>query len=338
MKAYAKMGKSLQYICEKTGKSPKTVRKHLLSPDEPMLKRKPRVLAAVPRRRELLYRLVQETKTIEVTWKAYAGQSREVTRRLQYVEPAYSNATALAQELARSGFQVTPWVVNHDLALAGYRMVRRKTVVSMDPALWAERLAWAKKIKPQLSRMVIGYADECAITLAKDSSIIFHYRRPTDPRLPRLSTRASGMREKLHLWVCIAPGFRKVVLFNSNVVSEKYCFDCLETIKSHFTTKNLFLIHDNAQVHKSFETSLYIEENGLKILEIPPHSPDFNMVEKVFSYLKPLVSSRHPTRENFKQIILEEFRKIPQKVFDSFIGGLKNSIDLCIRREGKFHD
>jgi transposase len=165
-----------------------------------------------------------------------------------------------------------------------------------------------------------------------------HYRRPGDPRMPQLRGRASGKVEKIHIWAFIAPGFRMIKLFDDTITSDAYIHECLDKIRAYCVANQVVIVHDNAQVHKCLATELYINESGLQLLPIPAHSPDFNMAEHVFAYLKQLVSARFPTRENFRQIIEEEFAGIPQRVFDGFLNGFEGALKVCIRRQGKHFD
>ena len=50
--------------------------------------------------------------------------------------------------------------------------------------------------------------------------------------------------------------------------------------------KNATLILDNAAFHKTQETRKIIEASPFRIIYLPPYSPDFNPIEKVFATLK----------------------------------------------------
>ncbi len=46
------------------------------------------------------------------------------------------------------------------------------------------------------------------------------------------------------------------------------------------------LILDNASFHKSAETRRLIEEEGCRLMFLPPYSPDLNPIEKCWANLK----------------------------------------------------
>lgn len=49
---------------------------------------------------------------------------------------------------------------------------------------------------------------------------------------------------------------------------------------------NQTIIMDNAAIHKGEKTREIIEKHGHELLFLPPYSPDFNPIEKVFGMLK----------------------------------------------------
>jgi transposase len=50
--------------------------------------------------------------------------------------------------------------------------------------------------------------------------------------------------------------------------------------------ENATIILDNAAFHKTPETRIIMEESPFHILYLPPYSPDFNPIEKVFAIIK----------------------------------------------------
>jgi transposase len=52
------------------------------------------------------------------------------------------------------------------------------------------------------------------------------------------------------------------------------------------------VIMDNLSPHKSSETLQFIEQVGAQVLFLPPYSPDFNPIEKMWSKLKEFLRSK----------------------------------------------
>jgi hypothetical protein len=49
---------------------------------------------------------------------------------------------------------------------------------------------------------------------------------------------------------------------------------------------NSVIVMDNASIHKSDALRAMVEQRGMKILFLPPYSPDYNPIEEAFSAIK----------------------------------------------------
>jgi transposase len=73
-----------------------------------------------------------------------------------------------------------------------------------------------------------------------------------------------------------------------------------------------FLI-DNAPWHKKDEVKRYCENNNIILLFLPPYSPEFNPIERVWSYLKSKIRQRFfKTSDIFKKFVFDLFTNINQ--------------------------
>jgi len=63
---------------------------------------------------------------------------------------------------------------------------------------------------------------------------------------------------------------------------------------------------DNATWHKTDKVKEFCEKNNITLLFLPPYSPEYNPIERVWSFLKSKVSQRFfPTANSFRQFIYE---------------------------------
>lgn len=83
-------------------------------------------------------------------------------------------------------------------------------------------------------------------------------------------------RSKKCLSPCLFTGTCNTQLFNT----------WLEKMLLPELPPNQTIIMDNAAIHKSEKTKEIIEKHGHELLFLPPYSPDFNPIEKVFGVLK----------------------------------------------------
>ena len=68
----------------------------------------------------------------------------------------------------------------------------------------------------------------------------------------------------------------------------------------------LAFIIDNATWHKTKKVKEFCEENSITLLFLPPYSPEFNPIERVWSFLKSKVRQRFfPTADSFRKFIYE---------------------------------
>jgi len=338
IRVWHKLKKSPTFIRNKLkGRACSTIRRHM-SNDPPMKqKRSRKVSKIVSKRRNLVYKYVEEYDWEEVRWKCWEGQKREVHRTRVYVKPLYPNASAIRRVLfEKHNIEVRQWTVWNDLRFGGYLWRKREKVVTMNPEHWEKRLTFCKEIRPLLRRgeLLLWYADECAISMAVDSTMVFHYRHMNQPCLPRWVGRASGKGEKVHIWACIGPGFRRMVMFDTTVTMEVYVDECLGVIWKDLKRNGATLIHDNASAHGK-DAKDFLEAKKCLTRELSPYSPDLNVIEQLWMHLKKRVFARYPTRDNFKKIIAEEFAAIPQSIIDGICESFPKRVDTCIENKGK---
>ena len=68
---------------------------------------------------------------------------------------------------------------------------------------------------------------------------------------------------------------------------------------------------DNASWHKTLAVKEYCEENKITLLFLPPYSPEYNPIERVWSFLKSKIKQNFfPTAKKFKDYVFELFDTI----------------------------
>ena len=68
---------------------------------------------------------------------------------------------------------------------------------------------------------------------------------------------------------------------------------------------------DNASWHKTFAVKEYCNENNITLLFLPPYSPEYNPIERVWSFLKSKIKQKFfQTANKFKSFIFELFENI----------------------------
>ena len=165
-----------------------------------------------------------------------------------------------------------------------------------------------------------------------------YVRRPPGEGFNRkyISTFKKFGGKKVMFWGFIKfSGERDLIVVENKLDSGKY-----QTILRENLMENLFLgeifQQDNAPCHVSVSTLNFLNENGFSILENwPPQSPDLNIIENVWSYLKRRVSKRNPKcLEELIRFSFQEFSKIPTVYIQKLYRSVPRRLQLAIKKKG----
>lgn len=64
-------------------------------------------------------------------------------------------------------------------------------------------------------------------------------------------------------------------------------------VREYYGDKPIAYIIDNASWHKTKKVREYCEENNITLLFLPPYSPEYNPIERVWSFLKSKVKNTY---------------------------------------------
>jgi transposase len=98
----------------------------------------------------------------------------------------------------------------------------------------------------------------------------------------------------------------------------------LEVVRKHYPMKKkLIIFTDNASWHKTKKVTQYCEENNIELWFTPPYAPEFNPIERVWSFMKSIVK-----KEIF--VTAQEFRKFVTELFNSIQNNYQRQLNnLC---------
>jgi putative transposase len=98
--------------------------------------------------------------------------------------------------------------------------------------------------------------------------------------------------------------------FKESSKAESIC-EFLEEIAEKNKKKIIILVLDNSKAHKADKTKTKAKELGIKLVFLPPYSPDLNPVEFIWKTVKREVSARFiRSKEHLRNIIKNEFMRI----------------------------
>lgn len=85
-------------------------------------------------------------------------------------------------------------------------------------------------------------------------------------------------------------------------------------IKANPLAKTIYIISDNARYYRNKELTQWIESTPIKPIFLPPYSPNLNIIERLWKFLrkKAINTKFYRKKEEFRKAILQFFKDIDQ--------------------------
>jgi len=103
-----------------------------------------------------------------------------------------------------------------------------------------------------------------------------------------------------------------VVYQDSKRLNEESTLDFLEKLRKKRPKGWIYLVLDNAGYHKTPRIKAFSEAVGIKLLYLPPYSPNLNLIERLWGKMQKDVLYNHyyPSFEGFKEACLNFLRRL----------------------------
>lgn len=77
---------------------------------------------------------------------------------------------------------------------------------------------------------------------------------------------------------------------------------------------NIYIVSDNARYYRDKELMAWIENTPIKPISLPPYSPNLNLIERLWKFMrKKIINTQfYRTKEKFRQAIVKFFTNIKQ--------------------------
>lgn len=211
------------------------------------------------------------------------------------------------------------------------RVLRKKMVVK--EVNRKKRLSWCREKRwwtvQQHWKKVI-FSDESKIMIGHDERV-YVWRKCGEGWRPDLVPSANVKpKYEAMIWGCITfNGVGTISDVRGNINSEKYQ-EILENnlwpvLARHFPTGSYLFQDDNAPVHRSRSTMDYIARNHIKSMSWPAQSPDINIIENIWLYLKRKLQCRK-SRINSNADLFREVQAIWMDITVDYVQSLYKSI------------
>lgn len=135
------------------------------------------------------------------------------------------------------------------------------------------------------------YMDESTMCLRDTGDVVWVKRgQPTPPH------QIAGLRCSVHLWGAVWNEDSVFSFYTGSLTAAAY----LALITPHLTPhlavfQRKVIVHDRASWHSDRLVRPWFIANGLQLLRLPPHSPQFNAIEGCWSWIKRQVRQMGPT-------------------------------------------
>lgn len=192
-----------------------------------------------------------------------------------------------------------------------------------------KRLLFAKQHMnkpPEFWRNVL-FTDESSVSLDGSWGRKFYYSEPEKVNKRRVyATQRQGGGGNLMVWGCITNLGVGPLAMVSGKMNQMTYLELLNDVAlvagSKIIGLDFILQHDNAPAHKAFVVTKFLNDLDQQRINWPPQSPDLNIIENVWAYVKRNIPYRvGRSKQELWDEIVEVWSKIPlefiSKLFDS---------------------
>lgn len=164
-----------------------------------------------------------------------------------------------------------------------------------------------------------------------------------NPKLVVPTVQGGGVT--IMVWGCISQyGFHDLILLDGTVDARGYRTVLqnylIPIISQYFGNYPCIFQQDNASIHTAHEIVDFFHTNNIQVLEWPAHSPDLNIIEHIWHYLKervrqlPIASSKEELWSNV-QVVLDYMwgEQMTQKINELY-ESLPNRMQAVINAHG----
>lgn len=100
--------------------------------------------------------------------------------------------------------------------------------------------------------------------------------------------------------------------------------------------KNGLFLQDNAPIHNSKICKKFLENEKIKIIQIPPNSPDLNPIENLWKEINTMCKERECKNENeLFEVVKDAWEQIDKKYLESLVQSMPQRIQAVIKEKGR---
>lgn len=127
--------------------------------------------------------------------------------------------------------------------------------------------------------------------------------------------KTNSGRERLNLHGVINAESHDVIVIESETVNKESTIQLLELVeKKYFLSCKIYIILDNAKYHYSKEVKAFLKDSKIKLIFLPPYSPNLNLIERLWKFFKKkvLYNQYYKDIKAFRRACIHFFKNIAQ--------------------------
>jgi len=145
--------------------------------------------------------------------------------------------------------------------------------------------------------------------------------------------RTNTGRNRLNLNGAYNPNNQDVIIREDNTVNAQSTIELFKQIELQYPLANIiYAFSDNAKYYKCQLTKKYLKTSKIKLIFLPPYSPNLNLIERLWKFMRKEVinTTYYPDFQSFKTAIREFFGNIDKYKMQlkQFIGNKFQIIDV----------
>lgn len=289
----------------------------------------PRVARKIAQRRKHVHRLA----TSFFAKKGVPGPRGGIKSSIEIYRRRYPSLNAMRRAFAVDANTPIPSraTIRRDLIALQYDNRRRPKTARLWTVDKDARVAFAKQYCHSDASQFI-FSDETNAKIDDGGSCMTEWCRSGETPCPR---EVEQFPIRFHVWGALGTGGWRVLRFLDGTVNAAvYQRECLTPILSRLRRPGTVFIHDGAKAHTA--SNSFLRGRGIHVPAWPPHSPDLNPIENMWSIVGRRVSERAPVSLNeFKQCFCEEFFAVPDAVVERLVLSFPARLQQCVEVGGR---